>query len=393
MAGVTADGFVTPTIEEIKQDIEDEQLAVVDPALNLSPSQPIGQLNAVFSRKLAEAWEALAVAYNAFDRDAAEDRLLDNIGALTGTPRDPARKSEVPVTLNLNAGFSRAPGTMFATVSGQPTIVFTNRDAVATVGADAAYATVFESVEFGPVVANAGTLTVINPAISGWNSITNPEDADLGALEETDDAYRQRQADEQTSAGSGTLDAIRADLLKVPGVQQALVFENVTLTTDGNGVPGKAIECVVYDGSPAEADDDAIAQAIWDTKPPGGETYGSDSGTATDAQGDPRILEFSRATVLDVYLEFDVSVNAQDFPVDGVALVKAAAVARGNRLTLDEDVIALVLKASALTVPGVTDVTAMRLGLTASPVGTSNLTVTGRQIAKFDTSRIVVNVV
>jgi hypothetical protein len=44
-------------------------------------------------------------------------------------------------------------------------------------------------------------------------------------------------------------------------------------------------------------------------------------------------------------------------------------------------------------VPGVTDVTALRLGFAASPVGTTNLVVTGRAIARFDTSRVLVNIV
>lgn len=392
MAGVTSTGFVAKTIEEDKADIEDEQLLVIDAGLNLSSSQPLAQLNAIIAKKHAELWEALAVAYNAFDRDAAEGRLLDNIGSITGTPRESARKSTATVSLNLNAGFSRSPGTMFAAVVGQPTVIFTNKNQVTSVGAGV-YSAVFESVEFGPVVANAGTLTVINPAISGWNSVTNPTDATLGNLEETDDAYRQRQADEQTAAGSSTIDAIRADVLKVAGVEQVLVFENTTLATDSTGLPGKAFEVVIYDGSPAAADEDAIAQAIWDTKPAGSETYGSVTGTATDSQGDPRLQEFSRATVRNVWLEFDVSVTAQDFPVDGVNLIKAAARDRGNRLSLDEDVIALVIRASALTVPGVRDVVALRLGFAASPVGTSNLAIGGREIAKFDTSRVVVNLV
>lgn len=392
MAGVTPTGFVAKTIEEIKQEIEDEELLVIDPALNLSASQPLGQLNAVFSKKLAELWEALGIAYNAFDRDASEGRLLDNIGSITGTPRDPARKSTVTATLNLNAGFSRSAGTMFASVVGQPTILFTNRDVVSSVGAGT-YPAVFESVAYGPVVANAGTLTVINPPISGWNSITNALDATLGSIEETDAQYRQRQDDEQTAAGASTIDAIRADVLKVSGVEQCLVFENTSLVTDGTGLPGKAIEVVIYDGALAAAADNDVAQAIWDTKPAGGETYGSVTGTALDSQDDPRLVKFSRATVRQVWLEFDVTVTAQDFPVDGVNLIKAAATARGNLLTLDEDAIALVLRASALSVPGVRDVSALRLGFAASPVGTSNLTITGREIAKFDTSRVVVNLV
>ncbi len=392
MAGVTSEGFVAKTLEEIKGEIETDELDTIDPSLNLQPEQPIGQINAIISRKLAEVWELAQVAYNAFDRGSAEGLLLDNIGGLTGTPREAASKSVVEVTLDLDASFSKGIGEMMAHVTGQPEIKFVNRDAVASTTAGT-YTAWFESVDYGPVVANAGTLEEITSPITGWNSVTNAADATPGSLEETDEEYRQRQEDELASTGSSTVDAIRVDLLDVDGVEQAYVFENVTMTTDGGGVPAKAIECVVYDGSPAAADDDEIAQAIWDTKPSGCESYGSTSGTATDSLSVERTVAFSRATIVPIYLEFDISVDASKFPVGGAMLVKEAARDRGNLLELGDDVVALVLRASALAIQGVKDVVELRLGTSSSPAGTSNLTMTSRQIAKFDTSRIVVNIV
>lgn len=391
-AGVTPQGFVGKTVEEIKAELEADQLETIDPALVLSPDQPFGQFNASYSKKLAELWEIAGIAYNAFSRDASEDRLLDNIGDLTGTPREPPRKSVVTCALDLNAGFSQAAGLMMVNVVGQETIKFVNRDPVVSTTAGT-YAAIFEAVDYGTVNANAGTLTAITNPITGWNSVTNAEDAVPGALVEQDAAYRQRQFDELTAPGASTVDAIRADVLAVDGVQQCYVFENVTLVTDGTGLPGKALECVIYDGSPSAADDVEIAQAIWDSKPSGAEAYGSSSANATDALGIDRPTKFSRATIVGMYLEFDVVVNTKLFPVNGVTLIKEAAVARGNVLNLGESVVDLVIRAAALNVPGVTDVTALRLGSAPSPGGTSNYPITGRQIARFDTARIVVNLV
>jgi uncharacterized phage protein gp47/JayE len=396
MAGVTPEGFVAKTIEEIKAEIEDDMLATMSPSLNLSPDQPWGQINAAQSKKLAELWEVAAIAYNAFDRDAAEGRLLDNVGSLTGSPRDTAKKSKVTVDLVLGASFSQPAGAMMCDVVGEPTIKFVNRDPVVSTTAGT-YQAVFEAVDYGPVVANSGTLTHITNPISGWTSVTNPLDAELGALAEEDPAYRQRQDDELTAAGSSTVDAIRTDLLEVKKVLQAYVFENVTLVTDGNGLPGKAIECVIYDGTSPTASDTEIAQAIWDSKPSGSQTFGTSSAIAIDKLGIAQTVYFSRATVLNVYLEFDIKVDASKFPVGGAALVKETAVAEGNLNNLGDDVVALLLRSCVLAknggVAGVTDVIALRLGTSASPVGTANLTVTGRSIARFDTSRVAVNIV
>lgn len=396
MAGVTNEGFVAKTIEEIKAEIDDDLLSTVDASLNLAPDQPIGQINAAHAKKLAELWELGQVAYNGIDRDNAEGRLLDNCGALTGSPRDPARKSVVVMSLNLNAGFSQPAGVMMVNVLGSSER-WVNRDPVATVGADASYEATFESVNYGPIAANAGTLTQITNPITGWNSATNPEDAELGALEEEDDDYRQRQDDELTSAGSSTVDAIRVDLLDVKGVLQAYVFENTSLITDVNGVPGKAIECVVYDGVVPASSNTEIAQAIWDSKPSGCETHGSTTAFAIDKLGIQRAVKFSRATVTNIYLEYDIKIDAGKFPLNGIDLCKEKAVTEGNESNLDDDVIALHLRSCILArnegIPGVVNVTAMRLGTSASPVGTSDITISGRAIARFDTSRVIVNII
>jgi uncharacterized phage protein gp47/JayE len=396
MAGVTATGFVGKTVEEIKAETEADQLSTVNPALNLSADQPFGQFNAIFSKKLAELWEVAAVAYNGFDRDAAEGRLLDNIGALTGSPRNSARKSTVSCNCVLGAGFTKAAGAMMADVVGFPAIQFVNKSAVSVVSAGT-YPILFEAVAFGPVVANAGTLTHITTPLTGWTSITNPLDAAPGALTEEDPSYRQRQSDELTAAGSTTVDAIRTDLLEVKNVLQAYVFENVTLSTDGNGLPGKAIECVIYDGATPTASNTEIAQTIWNTKASGSQTFGTSSGIAIDSLGAQQTVYFSRASVVNVWLEFDIKVDASKFPVTGTELVKATAVAEGNQLNLGDSVVALALRSCVLAsnagVPGVTDVTALRLGIAASPVNIANLVIGGRAIARFDTSRVLVNIV
>jgi hypothetical protein len=224
--------------------------------------------------------------------------------------------------------------------------------------------------------------------------VTNPLDAIEGTQVEQDGDLRVRRQVELTAPGACTVDSIRSDILAVKGVKQCYVFENTGLTTDGNGLPGKSIEVVVYDGLvPAAADND-IAQVVWDSKPSGSETYGSTTvSTIRDSTGVLRSVNFSRATVEDVWLEFDVEVDSNFFPSNGADLIKLAASNYGQQiLNLGRDVFANAFKAQALSVAGVLDVTALRLGFAPSPVGTTNLTITGRQIADVDTSRMIVNV-
>jgi hypothetical protein len=387
-------GYELETLEESKGKTEQELLATIDPALDLSPDQPLGQVLGIFEKKLAELREMQQTFANAMNPAAAENFLLDNICALTGTSRRPKTRSRVTLSCDVGADFTAPAGSMMANVAGSPDKQFVNIDAVNLTGEPAGvYPIVFECTVFGPVAANSGTLTVITNAVSGWNSCTNALDAVLGRHDETDAELRKRRFDELTAPGASTVDSIRADVLKVPGVLQCYVFENVTLETDANGLPPKSIEVVIYDGTSPAADDASIAQVVWDQKPSGCETFGTIEEIVRDSLNQMQSVKFSRATVEDVWLEYDVVVDPNWFPSSGANLIKAAAATYGAKyLNLGTDVFAVAFKAQAISVPGVLDVTELRLGFSSSPTGTANLTITGREIASIDTSRIVVNV-
>jgi len=390
MSGVDITGFTGKTIEEINAEISADQLSTVDAGMNQSSSTALGQLNGVVAKKAAEIWEVAQVAYNAMNRDAAEGVLLDNIGSLTGSPRLPAAKSLVTETVNLGISFSQGPGVMIVAVAGQPDVRFTNRDTVTSTTAGN-YSAVFEAVDYGPVVANAGTLTVITP-VSGWNSATNASDAAVGRDRESDADYRIRQRDELAASGSGTVDGMRADMLKVPGILQAFVFENASDATDFEGRPPHSVEVVVFDGLSPTVANSVIAQAIWNTKPSGVATYGTTSATVTDTSGTIHSVFFSRATVKPVYLDFiNVAIDPVTFPVGGTQAIKDAAAAAGREvLKLGVDVSAAYFKAVPFRVVGVTDVLTLELGFSPSPSATVSLVVSPREIALVDTANITV---
>lgn len=389
--GVTSVGFTKKILADIQADINAELLAKVDPALDLSPDQILGQIVAIVANREAKIWEIVETLCHSTNPDGVEGFLADFLCALSGTTRNPAKKSTVTLNCTVGAAFSATLGQMMANVVGFPNLRFTNKAAVGPLSAGV-QPIVFESVDYGPIAANAGTLTVITAPVTGWTVCTNPLDATLGSLRETDAALMARRQNELTAPGACTVDSIRADVLKVTGVQQCFVFENTTLVPDATGLPGKAVEVVIYDGLVPASSTLAVANVIWGGKPSGVQTYGSTSQAITDATGQPRTVFFSRATVLPVWLEFDLTVDVTAFPATGAALVQAAVAAAGlAALNLGIDVVSAKMKAAALTVAGVLDVPALRLGLTAAPVGTSNLVITGRQIASLDTSRILVN--
>jgi uncharacterized phage protein gp47/JayE len=235
------------------------------------------------------------------------------------------------------------------------------------------------------VVANAGTLTVIESAQSGWNSITNASDATTGEAAETDAELRVRRETELRRSGAAAVDAIKADVSAVDNVTSVTVFENTSSVTDGDGVPGKAIEVVVLGGAVND-----IAQAIWDSKAAGIEAHGGTSGTATDSDGNSRTVDFSRPSEVDIYIDVEVDVDS-DYAATGDADIKAALAAFGQSdLGVGDDVIYSQLYGVIFAVSGVVDVTLLEIGTAPAPAGTVNIVIGSRELANIDTANITV---
>jgi uncharacterized phage protein gp47/JayE len=388
MSGITPEGFDRKTLEQILSSIQASQRGVFGDTFDaVSVNTPEGQLNGIFSSHMAEAWELLEELSHGMDPDAAAAYLLTALAALTGTTR---RGAEASVSerqrLNINAGATVPAGTLIAH-SARPDILFaTDADVTNGGGAAANFEVTATCTQTGPIGAIAGSLTVIVNTVAGLNSTTNLEDATLGRVADSDTTLRQRREDQLALRGGSTISAIRADLLELEGVNAADVLENTTDATV-DGMPPHSIEAVIDDGNVPSVDDDAIAQIIWDSKPGGVQTTGSDSGTAVDATGADQTVYFSRVTYKPVYITLQQTTDG-DFPVDGQDQTKDAIVAYGQEnFALGDTVIALGLRASAL-ITGVSDVPIFTLGFAPAPVGTANLAIAQRERSYFDISLI-----
>lgn len=397
MAGLTAAGLTIKNLQEILAEVQTSERDNIDPSIDTASTRPLGQFNGLFSEREALLWELLRLLAGQFDPDVAEGWLLDALCALTGTTRRPATRSLVTCTVNLDPTVVLPIGST-AHVEGQPSKIFRTRDLVGDAGsvASADYSVVFESEETGPVAANSGTLKVIAGPVTGWNSVINPLDAEAGIVRDTDTTLRARRAEALQLVGGATPDAIRADLLNVSGVEKVHVFENLSETTDADGVPPFSIEVLVYDGIVPAVDNDVLAQAIWDSRAGGARTHGSEFGTATDSEGEEHTIWFSRPTIRNVWI---VAVVDQEgvAPVDAVSLLTTHLATEGNALfSSGVDVVALAMRCilmdakEDLGFSWVHDVPTLALGFAAAPAGTANLPITAREIARLDTSRITI---
>lgn len=369
MAGLTQNGLEIRTQPEIQALLE-EALELAFPGANVRAG-PLHQLVGILSEELALAWETLQAVYSAAYPEGASGSLLDQVAALTGTRRRAATRSRVLATANLNAGTTLPAGSI-AAVEGNPDAQFRTVEAVTNTDPSAANVdVVLEALRTGRVAAPALSLTVIVTPVSGWNSITNAASAELGLEQAEDDELRMQRVIELAGAGRRTLPSIRAALARVEGVRSVQVIENVTSVADAAGRPPKSFEVVVWDGSPGAADDDAVAQAIWDRKPEGIEVadMGGVTGYAETETGATVPVPFTRATELTVHVAATVVLA----PGTGAAWVTQARdviEARAEEYAVGETAYASQLMCALLDeVPGIVAVTSLTLGTAPAPVG------------------------
>lgn len=381
MAGLTDEGFTPKTLEEIKAEIRADLLGGISATLDLSDESPTGQLVGIFASKVRELWEQLAVIYASQSPDTASGDGLTSLAYITGTPREAATKSTVLCTVNLDAG-TYAIGSLVAHVDGNPAARFSNTIEVSSSGGSNV-GIAFEAENAGVVRANAGTLTEIAGPVAGWNSITNPLDAELGSEIESDAALRIRRELELARVGSTTTDAIRADVLVVPDVISCTVLENNTPTTV-NLVPPYSVEALVFGGVDAD-----VAEAIFNSKAATAATAGSTTVGVTDDSGVVHNIKFTRPATVNIYVTVALTAVAEGYAGD--TIVKQALVDYADaNFGVGADVIRSRLIAVAFSVAGITDVTSLAIDDASSPVDETNFAIGAREIADLDTSRIVI---
>ncbi len=438
--GLTTSGFTAKTLEILVAEVEDDFKA----EFGFLPRGFLKKLIPIVCERFTELWELGELCFSSLDPDAVTDSLQDALNSLTGTQRNPATPSSAtltccgtPTTLIPSDSQAKVPltgdtfqtkedATIIALDAWLATTSYSVDDRVTNAGhcyvctdggtsagsggptgtdpdvaitdsgvewrfigeGTGAVDVIAENIVNGPVIAEARTITQIVTATSGWDSVTNLTDADVGTDVETNEDYRVRREQELSQAGATTPDAIRAQLLEVDGVTSVTVFYNPNDTTDGDGLPPHAVECLIRGGN-----DQAIFDSLLESCIAAGiNTFGTEEGTSEDEEGNEHTIKFSRPEEIEIYVILDVLKDVKTFPADGSNQVKSAIVAFGDAQKSGKNAVASSIGAQAFTVDGVLDATDVKIGIAPTPTLSTTIAISTRQLAVFDTSRITVNV-
>lgn len=249
MAQITPQGIIGKSLNEYLVDIEGKLLAI-DPNWNIDPDSPDGQKNGIDAEAMANMDEGVVAAYRSKDPASAVGEALNDIGAISGVPRQLATYSVAPVTLT---------GTPTTIIPAGVSVVRSRVDntawtlnAAVVIGVGGTGTGFVTCTTAGRVVAGAGELTVIGTPTAGWSAVTNPTAATQGQPEESDAEYRIRRFESVSKPGSNMVDNMEANVKAVKTVTTARVLENYLDTVDENGIPGHCLAIIVNGGSDAD---------------------------------------------------------------------------------------------------------------------------------------------
>lgn len=279
-------------------------ISIYGPDINVASNSPDGEWIASLALSKLNMEQFGLGIYQSFDPDQAVGTQLDALSMLNGLTRKAGTYTQTQIVITTDQS---------ATLSGLDNIgqtPFTVADSngnqynlITTVVIGPGVNTLnFQAANIGFVQAIQNTITVITTPQLGVLAVNNPYPAySVGAVQETDSQFRLRR--QQSTAGISThkAQALYAALNELPGVEQAVVYENSSATTDVHNVPPHSIWPILVGGTAY-----AIAETIYDYLGDGCGNKGSNSYDITQIDGSEFRVYYDQAIQEQLYIHLNI---------------------------------------------------------------------------------------
>jgi len=303
-------GLTTKTRTEIIAELEAGYKLIYGNDINIDPNSPDGQVINIQAQTAVDLREVLDLINSGFDPDQALGVVLDQRVALNRITRNGGTFTTGPVSITTDRALNLI-GLDTQSAEINPTVenLYTVKDDAGTefylvdsysfVAAGTESLT-FRAADIGKVETELNTITTPVTVIAGVAGINNPAaSTTIGVNEESDADLKIRRKASTAIASTGYLDSIEAALLNVDTVVTAMVFENITDTTDSNGIPPHSIWCIIEGGADAD-----IAEVIYAKKSSGSGMKGSEVVNVDRPSGGTFQAKFDRPIDQDLYIKF-----------------------------------------------------------------------------------------
>lgn len=328
---ITAQGLQIDTLTTVINNIVTALQNIYGSDINVDQNSPDGQTIGIAAQATIDYLELLQSINNGFDPDQAIGDILDQRVAINNIQRNGGTYTIQPISITVNqtvtlqgldSNFDSPTGTGYTVQDNSgnqfilaATTTFTSGTTVAE----------FRAQQIGAV--SVPVNTIVNPVtiVLGVTGVNNPTAAStVGQNQETDAQLRTRRQQSVALSTTGYLNGLLGAVQALPGVTEAVLYENDTNATNVNGTPAHCIWLVVAGGASSD-----IANELYDRKSYGCSMRGNQTFDITTPSGTQFIAKWDNPTPENLYIEFSIqtSPSGSGFSFNTTAIKAAMAAA------------------------------------------------------------------
>lgn len=380
-------GLHLPTYADIRDELISQMKQIFGEDIYITEDTQDYQQISVLAKKIYDTNSLAMLVYNNRTPNTAVGVGLDNLCALVGITRKPARYSKVMLTIT---------GTPSTVINGgkasDGTYAWDLPESV-TIPDSGSISVLCTCETPGRITVAANTITIIETPTYGWTSVTNNYTVtgeNLGDDAESDAELRGRFARATESPSSTVFESMISAIEAIEGVERVKSYENDTNNTSSEGFPPHSVTFVIEGG-----EDEAIATEIYFKKTPGCYTNGTTAVTLTSLSGNENIIRFYRPSYKTVYVRMNVTKLAS-WNDDMENQIKQAVVDYINNLGIADSVYTSAITATALSQmqslanPSYT-ITLLQMSTNGSTYSANDISLAFNEAAQTTVARITVN--
>lgn len=301
---LNADGLQTATRDELISYFTSAYQAIYGLDINLDSSGQDGQTINIQTQAILDIEDLLRQIYTSFDPDQAYGKTLDQRVAINGIQRQAGTSTVTNITVVVNQALNlygidqeAFPPYTVADNQGNQYVL----QATVTIGAAGTYVYPFQAVTPGARPTTPNTITTPVSIVLGVVSVNNPTSyTSLGINEESDAELKIRRQKSVAIGSQGYLAGLVGALENITGVTSVMVYENVTGSTDSDGIPGHSI-WVIVSGTGSATD---IAKAIYNKRNAGCGLKGTQTFNIVQPGGSLFVVRWDNVEPEDLYIKF-----------------------------------------------------------------------------------------
>lgn len=379
---ISSTGISGPAYNDIQTALTQIFQSIYGNDIVVTPDSQDGQWIAVLALAFFDYGQLLIAVFNSMSPQFAQGAQLSSLVKINGLARLIPSNSTATVTIVGQAG-TVINGGIVQDQAGN----LWDLPAQVTIPGGGSISVVVTAEQVGAITAAPNTITNIFTPTLGWQSVTNPSAAVVGAPVEVDATLRQRQSVSTGQPALTPVQAIIATVANLPGVGRARIYENPTNSTDSNGIPAHSISVVVQGGNSTQ-----IAQTIEQKKSPGTGTFGTTTIVVNDPGGLSVAINFYQLTFVSIWINVTIVRQPTFLAATAQAIINAL-VNFINTLQIGQTVYynqLISIAQAADTTPGLTyQVTVLQVGTAPSPTGVVDVPIPFNQAATTVVANIV----